>query len=85
MQVIRQMANYLDVPCGALVRRYISCGLRADRAAYFGEQAFPLVEQSIREAFSDDPRVDIALAAARARLSEAAVPRTGPTADDPRD
>ncbi len=85
MQAIRQMAAYLDMPCDVLVRRYISRGLRVDRAAYFGEQAFPLVEESLREAFGDDPRVDIALAAARARLSEDAAPRTRPVADDQRD
>ena len=82
MKVLRQMAAHLDMSCDALVRRYVSRGLREDRAAYFRERAFPAIEESLRAEFGDDPRLDAALRDAKRRLAEDAPPMRVDAAND---
>lgn len=69
MRSLSRIALTKDMSPEALVRLYISRGLRADSARVFAERALAATESELRERLASDDDVDAAMSAIRARIS----------------
>lgn len=69
MRSLSRIANAKDMSPEALVRLYISRGLRIDNERRFAERALSSVETELRELLKSDDDVIAAMNSIRARIS----------------
>lgn len=69
MRSLSRVALTKDMSPEALVRQYISRGLRADNAQLFAERALAATESELRERLGSDDDVKATMSAIRARIS----------------